>query len=441
MNLRNILLLPLFVSLNALGQVRYIDYPSPFHPTIGNSGMVVSQNQASSDIGIEILNMGGNAIDAAVAVGFSLATTLPRAGNIGGGGFMLVYLSNEKKTIAVDLRSAAPKNLSNNDFLFLKNNYDLVIDNQKKTNVWIILISVVLAAIIGAIVSFLLSISVVPSLPIWNELKAAQKKSVINYDNLSVQINELSTLVSKIGNNIPKEVDILPIVNELEELSKKMQTIERYDFSQSDVGIKRIEALIDDRTKILTEDISSLDTKLENNISANSTMPNENAKNLLSEALSSMQNSLATGLPFQKALAEYEMASGEEAPAIIKKFAKTGLSTQSDLLQTFPQYARNLLAIDQKKYSLNEKDGSDIIKFLQKFVKTRSTSPQVGNSNDAILSRAEYSVKNGKIKEALEELDQLPLELQGEMSDWYNKAKNLLEIDNAINQLIYFHTD
>ena len=124
MNLRNILLSLVFVSLNALGQVRYIDYPSPFHSTIGNSGMIVSQNQASSDIGIEILNMGGNAIDAAVAVGFSLATTLPRAGNLGGGGFMLIYLSDEKKTIAVDFRSAAPKNLSNNDFLFLKNNYD-----------------------------------------------------------------------------------------------------------------------------------------------------------------------------------------------------------------------------------------------------------------------------------------------------------------------------
>ena len=86
--------------------------------------MVVSQNQASSDIGIEILNMGGNAIDAAVAVGFSLAITLPRAGNLGGGGFMLVYLNDEKKTIAVDFRSAAPKNLSKKDFLYLKNNYD-----------------------------------------------------------------------------------------------------------------------------------------------------------------------------------------------------------------------------------------------------------------------------------------------------------------------------
>jgi len=124
MMLRAVFLSLLFASLHAWGQVRYIDYPSPFHPTIGNSGMVVSQNQASSNIGVEILNMGGNAIDAAVAVGFSLAITLPRAGNIGGGGFMLFYLSDEQKTIAVDFRSSAPKNISEDDFLFLKDNYD-----------------------------------------------------------------------------------------------------------------------------------------------------------------------------------------------------------------------------------------------------------------------------------------------------------------------------
>ena len=124
MNTKNILTALLIGSMNLNAQVSYIDYLSPFHPTVGQSGMVVSQNQASSDIGIQILDMGGNAVDAAVAVGFSLAITLPRAGNLGGGGFMLVYLKDEDKTIAVDFRSASPKNITQNDFLFLKNNYD-----------------------------------------------------------------------------------------------------------------------------------------------------------------------------------------------------------------------------------------------------------------------------------------------------------------------------
>ena len=68
----------------------YLDYKSPFHPIISKNGMVVSQNLESSEIGSMILESGGNAVDAAVAVGFSLTTTLPRAGNIGG---CLLYTS------------------------------------------------------------------------------------------------------------------------------------------------------------------------------------------------------------------------------------------------------------------------------------------------------------------------------------------------------------
>ena len=120
LNMKKLFLILLFLSINSAAQVSYIDYLSPFHPTIGQSGMVVSQNQASSDIGIQVLDMGGNAVDAAVAVGFSLAITLPRAGNLGGGGFMLVYLQEEQKTIAVDFRTAAPKGILQDDFLFLK---------------------------------------------------------------------------------------------------------------------------------------------------------------------------------------------------------------------------------------------------------------------------------------------------------------------------------
>ena len=107
-----LLLLPVFV----LGD-SYIDYKSPFHPTITDKGVVVSQNFESSAIGVQILDAGGNAVDAAVAVGFSLAITLPRAGNLGGGGFMLIYLEDSKEIFSIDYRSSSSKN-ANLQFLF-----------------------------------------------------------------------------------------------------------------------------------------------------------------------------------------------------------------------------------------------------------------------------------------------------------------------------------
>ena len=108
--MRKILITALFVSY--LNSTDYIDYPHPFHPTKSLNGMVVSQNALSSDIGIKILDMGGNAVDAAVAVGFSLATTLPRAGNLGGGGFMLIYLKERDEIFYIDYRSKSPINSS-----------------------------------------------------------------------------------------------------------------------------------------------------------------------------------------------------------------------------------------------------------------------------------------------------------------------------------------
>ncbi len=94
-----------------------IDYGTRFHPVVSNKGMVVSQSLLASQIGADILAQGGNAIDAAVATGFALAVTLPQAGNIGGGGFMLVYLAEQQRTLAIDYREVAPSAAGRDLFL------------------------------------------------------------------------------------------------------------------------------------------------------------------------------------------------------------------------------------------------------------------------------------------------------------------------------------
>ena len=113
-------LLLLFISFEGLSQTRTqttLDYQNRIHPEISNSFMVVSQNSHATEAGYEILKKGGNAVDASVAVGFALAVTLPRAGNLGGGGFVLIYDKEENEVSSIDYRSAAPKSATSDLFV------------------------------------------------------------------------------------------------------------------------------------------------------------------------------------------------------------------------------------------------------------------------------------------------------------------------------------
>ena len=94
-----------------------LDYKDRIHAESSENFMVVSQNVHATQAGYEILNKGGNAVDAAVAVGFALAVTLPRAGNLGGGGFMLIYDKTSDKVETIDYRSASPKSARSEMFI------------------------------------------------------------------------------------------------------------------------------------------------------------------------------------------------------------------------------------------------------------------------------------------------------------------------------------
>jgi gamma-glutamyltranspeptidase/glutathione hydrolase len=94
-----------------------IGYAPRALPVQARHAMVAAQEGQAARIGLDALRRGGNAVDAAVAVGFALAVTLPRAGNLGGGGFMLIHRAATRETVAIDFRETAPVAATRDMFL------------------------------------------------------------------------------------------------------------------------------------------------------------------------------------------------------------------------------------------------------------------------------------------------------------------------------------
>ncbi len=117
---RLLALLTVLLATCAIAQVPVdsaVHFGTMRHPVYSTTGIVTARSSLAAEVGAQVLADGGNAVDAAVAVGFSLAVTLPRAGNIGGGGFMLVYDSASSQTTVIDYREMAPRAAHRDMFL------------------------------------------------------------------------------------------------------------------------------------------------------------------------------------------------------------------------------------------------------------------------------------------------------------------------------------
>jgi gamma-glutamyltranspeptidase/glutathione hydrolase len=119
---RLFLVATLTIAIVAVPSARWFsEVASPVHaasrePVRAKHGIVASTNEIASQVGVDIMKRGGNAVDAAIAVAFALAVTHPAAGNLGGGGFMLIRLKNGKST-AIDYREMAPAAATHNIYL------------------------------------------------------------------------------------------------------------------------------------------------------------------------------------------------------------------------------------------------------------------------------------------------------------------------------------
>ena len=115
---QSIRFISLAIILSCLPRLAAADpLPAIPQPVLARHGMVVAQEPQAARIGLDVLRQGGNAVDAAVATGFALAVTYPRAGNIGGGGFMVIHLAAGRRDIAIDYRETAPARTTRDIFL------------------------------------------------------------------------------------------------------------------------------------------------------------------------------------------------------------------------------------------------------------------------------------------------------------------------------------
>lgn len=221
----------------------------------------------------------------------------------------------------------------------------------------------------------------------------------------------------------------------LEDLSTKLSQLESRPIVEAaseaavaayEAELKKLqEAMAAQRAEIeaMTEEARALEASAEETAQAT----------LRRAALSRIQTALESGGGFAAPLAELEEA-GVEAPEILSQTAETGVPTLSDLQARFPDAARQALAAARDAAADAGETGG-----WQAFLKTqlgvRSLEPREGNDPDAILSRAEAATRDGRLRDALAEIEALPDVARQELSDWSEQAARRLEAVAAAQKL------
>ena len=223
------------------------------------NGMVVTAEEHATRAGLEVLKEGGNAVDAAVTIGFTLAVTFPRAGNIGGGGFMLVHLADSNKTVAIDYREKAPKAATRDMFLDKNGN----VDNDKARN------SILSVGVPGTVAGLILALEQYGTISLQRALKPATelaengfpvsrelRDSLIQFEKRLLKSEE-SKKVFYTKNGSPPDVGKKLVQKDLARSLKEISKNGRDAFYKGKVAKEITDFMKKDRGLITKEDLAS----------------------------------------------------------------------------------------------------------------------------------------------------------------------------------------
>lgn len=239
-----------------------------------------------------------------------------------------------------------------------------------------------------------------------------------------LQTNDTSEKIKLLGDEIDKNFGELEKVNlRLSELSKRTEVLELQPIVNTvpeeivEQNSKELQAL----KETLTYQQEHLQ-KVIDEAEKKETLAKEAAQEVrLFSEISRLSAAIENGQSYAAALADFEVASELKAPEILHIHSTTGFITSTQLTDQFPIAARMALTSDRSDGEASQ--GGTFVDYVKTQLKARSVTPREGMSSDAILSRAEAALKDGRLAEALEELKTLNSTALGQMGDWIAKAE------------------
>ncbi|MGX9848432.1 mitofilin family membrane protein [Limimaricola litoreus] len=150
--------------------------------------------------------------------------------------------------------------------------------------------------------------------------------------------------------------------------------------------------------------------------------------------LAEIEAALETGEPYPALLEELQATAPAEIPAALTAPASEGVASRAELIEAFPEPARTALATARRE-GLSGEEGGRVAGFFRDTLQLRSTAPGEGGTTDAVLSRAEAALRDGRLTEALSEIEALPEPVREAMSDWIAPARTRAEALAAADTL------
>ena len=274
------------------------------------------------------------------------------------------------------------------------------------------------------------------------ELQSAMEAQQARIAELEARVEEPATLpeslpqVDALREDLTASREALSALqSQLAEIDSRLTTVEKQPATGGDnqVAVAAFEREMEALRASVAEQRSEIESLLDNAQTAEEATAAAAEAARAQTAMTQMNAAISAGRPFEAPLAELQQAGVEDIPETLRESAAGGVVTLANLQARYPDAAREALAT--ARAAVPEEGEGGFGNFLKRQLGARSVAPREGTDADAVLSRAEAAVRDGRLTDALAEIDTLPAPAQDAMAEWLADARARQAAETAANEL------